>query len=420
MIPAVPMGGETDAYAPLRRPSFRRFLAGAFAANVGTQILKVAAGYEIYRSTHSVQALLGLGLVAYLPILALSLQAGWLVDRFERRGVLAGALALQALSAAGLALLVHAGGPVWAWYPLLLVAASGRAIQSPAAVSVYPALLEPKELSRGVTWNSATYQVGCVVGPLLGGLLLSGLGTTMTLGLVALGPLICMALLPGLALLRPFPPMADERPRERLMGGFTFLGRNRAILGALAVDFVAVLFGGVDGILPMFAADILRCGPVGLGALNAAPFVGSLIMSFRLAHRPRLKRPGRLMLGAVLAFGLCMLAFAVSRHLAGSLLALLGSGLFDQVSVYVRQSLVQLRTPEALRGRVQAVNFLFIGSSNELGECESALSAWVLGPVGSVVLGGVAVLLVVLGAARIFPELRRLKTLEPETAPEAP
>jgi hypothetical protein len=226
------------------------------------------------------------------------------------------------------------------------------------------------------------------------------------------GPLAYLALLPGMQALRESPPPSQEGIREQVLGGFRFVLANQPILGALSVDFVAVLFGGVEGILPMFAQDILRCGPDGLGALKAAQFLGALVMNFFLAHRPVLPRPGRSMLLAVAGFGACMLVFAVSANMALSLAALAAAGMFDQVSVYVRQTMVQLRTPEALKGRVQAVNFLFIGSSNELGEFESGVTAGLLGPVGSVLMGGVAVLVVVAAARSIFPELVALPTLD--------
>jgi len=401
-----------DTYAPFRRPAYRLFLAGSLATNLSNQVLAVTAGYHLYQITRSASSLALIGLMNYLPIFLLSLPAGWASDHFPRRRVLAFALCLQALAALGLVALAGLGGPAWPWYPLLFLAACGRAIQTPAGASFYPQFLAIEEVPRGVSWNSATYQAGSVLGPILGGLLLHWLGVPGTLVFVVAGPLVSLLLLPGLRQLRESPPPAVEPLRARILGGFSFVRGQKAILGALSVDFVAVLFGGVDGILPMFAQDILHCGPIGQGALKAAPFLGNLAMSFRLAHRPRLPRPGRAMLLAVAGFGACMLVFALSRRIELSLLALLASGMLDQVSVYVRQTMVQLRTPEALRGRVQAVNFLFVGSSNELGEFESGATAWLLGPVGSVLLGGGMVLLVVAAARGVFPDLLALPSLE--------
>ncbi len=372
----------------------------------------MTAGNHLYSTTNSAWPLALVGLMAYLPTLTLSLPAGWASDHFPRRSVIAFALSLQGLGVLGLILLTATGGPQWPWYPLLFLAGSGRALLTPSGVSFYPQLLEASEVPRGVSWNSATNQAGTVLGLLAGGLLLHWFSVTETLCVALAGPLIYLALLPALKPLRELPAPAEEALREKLLGGFKFVWAQKPILGALSLDFVAVLFGGASGIAPMFALDILHCGSIGQGALMAAPFVGSLIMGFRLAHHPVLPRPGRAMLFAVAGFGLCMLVFGFSRRLDLSLLALAASGMLDQISVYVRQTMVQLRTPEALRGRVQAVNFLFIGSSNELGEFESGATAAFLGPLGSVFLGGTAVLLVVLAASRLFPELLTLPSLE--------
>jgi len=401
-----------DPYAPLRRASYRNFLTGGLVTNLSSQILKVTAGYYLYRTTHSAWSLALVGLMSYLPILLLSLPAGWASDHFPRRRIMAVALSLQASAALGLALVAGLEGPRWLWYPLLFWAGCGRALQTPSAVSLYPQLLEADEVPRGVSWNSANYQIGAVVGPLIGGLLLHYLGVAHTLLFVLAGPLAFILLLPGLKTLRELPPPVSEHLREKLLGGFKFVWAHKPILGALSVDFVAVLFGGVEGILPMFAQDILRCGPIGQGALMAAPFLGAFVMSFRLAHRPVLPRPGRAMLLAVAGFGVCMLVFGLSGNLLLSLGALGVSGMLDQISVYVRQTMVQLQTPESLRGRVQAVNFLFIGSSNELGECESGITAGFMGPVGSVLMGACAVLVVVAGAGKVFPDLLNLPSLD--------
>ncbi len=406
-------GDGGGAYAPLRRPAFRRYLLGSLSSNLSDRGLKVAAGYYLYAATRSAWALALVGLTSYLPILLLSLPGGWAADRFPRKRVLAAALSLQALGALGLLLLVGLGGPAWGWYPLLLVCGGGGALLDPARVSLYPQLVAPGEVPRAVSWNSSNFQISTVAGLLLGGVFYRFLGVAGSLAFAAAGPLVFLALLPGLRILRESPAAAAarERFRDRLLGGFRFVWAAKPILGALSVDFVAVLFGGVDGIMPMFAQDILRCGPLGQGALMAAPFAGALAMSFTLAHRPRLRRPGRAMLLAVAGFGLCTLAFGLSRSLPLSLLALVGAGVLDQVSVYVRQTMVQLRTPPELLGRVQAVNFLFIGSSNQLGEFESGVTAALLGPVGSVLLGGCAAVGVVAAAAAVFPDLRALDSL---------
>ena len=407
------MSKTSDPYAALRRPSYRRFLLGALGVNLSNQALQVTAAWHLYGQTHSAWSLFLIALMNYVPILLLSLPAGWAVDHYERRKVLALAQAAQLAAALGLCLLVALGGPDWGWYPLLLLASAGRALQTPASVSLYPLLVEPEEMPRAVAFNSGNFQVGAIFGPILGGLCYRWLGVAPALAFAALGPLVNLLVLPTLQLLRQAPAPAIEPLKQKILGGFRFVWSQQAIFGALSVDFVAVLFGGVDGILPMFARDLLHCGSVGFGFLKAAIFIGAFIMSWGLLHRPVLPKPGQAMLSAVAGFGLCMLVFAMSRNFFVSMAALVGAGMLDQVSVYVRQTLVQLRTPEALRGRVQAVNFLFIGSSNELGEAESAATAVWLGPVGSVVLGGVAVLVTVATWSLLFKELRQLDSLSP-------
>jgi MFS family permease len=404
-----------DPYAPLRRPGFRRFLGASLSVNLAGQMLRLTAANHLYTATHSAWTLALVGLTNYLPILLFSLPSGWAADHFPKRAVMATAAALQAAAVLGLCAVVAWGGPIWAWFPLLFLAGTGRAMNSPAAASFYPQLVEESEVPRAVSWDSSMFQAGSIVGPLLGGVLLWWLGPVKTLLIVALGPLIQMSLLPGFHILRDFAKPKAEPLKERMLGGFRFVWKERPILGAMSVDFVAVLFGGVVGILAMYAVDILHCGAVGQGALTSAPYVGALIMSFFLVHKPNLQRPGRAMLTAVAGFGVCMLVFGISRNLWLSLAALTLSGMLDQISVYVRRTMVQLRTPEELRGRVQAVNFLFIGSSNELGEVESSVTAGWFGPVGSVVFGGLAVLGVVAAAANIFPEFRKMETLGPKS-----
>jgi MFS family permease len=401
-----------DPYAALRRPAYRRFLGGAFLSNLSDQALAVAAGWHLYERTGSAWALALIGLMNYLPIFLFSIPAGWVADHFPRKKVMAASLSLKATAALSLCALTALNGPEWAWFPLLFLGAMGRSFNTPAAVSFWPLTMPAEQVHNAVTWNSANFQFGAIVGPILGGLLLAAFGTTATLAFAAAGPLLYLTLLPGIQARLQAPPLA-EAWKEKVLGGFKFVWRDKPMLGALSLDFVSVLFGGVEGIMPIFAKDILHCGPEGLGLLRAAPFAGALLMSLSLAHLPPLKRPGREMLWSVLAFGAFMLLFAYSRSLWLSLLALLATGMMDQISVYVRQTMVQLRTPEHLKGRVQAVNFLFIGSSNELGEVESGVSAAWLGPVGSVVLGGVAVLGTVGVWAWRFPELRELPRLKP-------
>lgn len=398
-----------DAYLALRRPSFRAFLGGSLLKNLSNQALTVTVAWHLYEQTGSAWALAAIGLANYLPIFTLSLPAGWLADHFERRRVLAWSLALEVVAALSLLGLAWAGAPLGWWYVLVFLAACGRAVGTPNSVSLYPLLMPKEAVPNAVTWGSATFQAGAVVGPILGGLILHATSDLGSLAFAAFGPLAFLLLLTRVRpIRRQDRPSKGESLKSRVLGGFRFVRKERSILAALSLDFVAVLFGGVEGIMPIFAKDFLHCGALGYGFLKAAPFAGALVMSVLIAHLAPMRRPGRAMLRCVAGFGLCMLVFAVSRLFWLSMLALLTAGLLDQISVYVRQTLVQTRTPEALRGRVQAVNFLFIGSSNELGEAESGVTAAILGPVGSVLMGGGAVLLVVALWSRYFPALRDL------------
>ena len=402
-----------DPYGALRHGAYRRYLSGALGYNLSNQSISVAVGWHLYAATHSYMALMLIGMANYLPILLFSLPAGLVADRFERRRILQVTTFSAASSALGLAALAWLGGPEWAWYALLFAAATARAFHTPAAVSFYPTLLPKEEILNGVSWNSSNYQLGAVAGPALGGLLVSLGGPVLALAFGALGPFAYCLLLMGIKPLRePEPGLRGIGLWDRLSGGLRFVLGQKEILGAISLDLFAVLFGGVEGIMPAFAQDILHCGPVGLGFLKASPFMGAFVMGFFLAHKPMVEKAGRSMLYSVAGFGICMIAFGLSTSLALSLLALFIAGALDIISVVVRQTLVQVRTPEELRGRVQAVNFLFIGSSNELGEAESGAAAYLFGAVPSVVIGGIITLLVVAGVAWKSPQLRNLGSLK--------
>jgi MFS family permease len=404
---------KLDPYASFRRPAYRAFLYGSLLRNLGSQALTVTAAWHLYERTNSAWALAAIGFCNYLPIFLFSLPAGGLADHYDRRRVLFWATSLELFAYLGLAWLAFSGAATGWWYLFITLAATARAVGQPSGVSLYPLLMAAEEVPTAVTWGSANYQIGAIGGPILGALVLHAAGPAKTLLLASACPAAYLWLLGRMHLYRPQPlPDTREPLKQRLLEGFRFVRAERAMYASLSLDFVAVLFGGVEGIMPIFARDFLGCGEIGYGLLKAAPFAGNLAMSLYLAHRPPLRKPGRDMLVSVGLFGACMGVFAVSRLLWLSLAALFASGVLDQVSVYVRQTLVQLRTPEALRGRVQAVNFLFIGSSNELGEFESGATAALVGPVASVLLGAGAVLLFVVAWSAYFPALRQLPPLE--------
>ncbi len=400
-----------DPYAPLRVPSFLQFLAGSQLSHWSQQIMLVALGWTLYDRTASAWPLAWVGLARYLPVLFFSLPGGHLADHYDRRGLLRWTLLAQLACALCLAWAAWVHAPYWIWYAIVFLNSSARALHTPVAVSFYPSLLPKQFLGNAVAWTSANYQVGVVIGFVLGGALVQGFGPVVALATCAAGPALYLFALAGLRPLRVVKPSSGAEPlRKRLLGGWHFLQKEGVIRWALTMDLFAVLFGGAEAIMPIFAKDILGVQAFGQGLLLAAGFAGALVMSFWIAHHP-LKRAGRSMLLAVAGFGLCMIVFSLSRVFWLSLVALFVSGALDQISVVVRQTLVQMRTPERLRGRVQAINFLFIGSSNELGEVESGVTAGLFGPVASVFAGGVITVLVVLGVAGMAPELRKLETL---------
>jgi MFS family permease len=400
-----------DPYGALRHGAFRRFLVGAQALHLGGQAVDLALGYHLYQLTGSAWSLAFMGLAKYLPIFLLSLPAGLLVDNVERRLIMRATLSAQVLAALGLAYLAIHGGPLPLWYGLILLWSSARAVHTPASVSFYPTLIPESAIGNAVPWNSSNFQMGAMVGPALAGFLIAWRGPEAAFIFGAAGPAFFLLMLVGLRPVRTYQASASQESiASRVAGGWRFVAAHKPILAALTLDLFAVLFGGVEAILPMFARDILHVGPVGLGFLKAAPFAGAFIISFYLAHHP-MRHAGRSMIQAVAGFGLCMIVFGVSRVYAISLMALFLSGALDNISVVVRQTLVQLSTPEGLRGRVQAVNFLFIGSSNELGEFESGVAAASMGAVSSVLAGGVVVMLVVAAVAWKWPQLKELGQL---------
>lgn len=400
--------------SPFAHRDFRRFFASRIASGIAIQIVNVGVGWTVYDLTGDPFALGLVGLVTFLPTVLLALVTGQVADRFERRRVLVLAFAGAASAVAGL--LVHqllASRAVWPVFVLVFLFGAARAFANPAGAALLPSLVPVELLRVAVTWNSMAFQGSIVLGPAIGGLLWLW-GGTAVFGTAVAGFLVAIGLLGGLA---PRPPVPSEEPPglARLLAGFGYIRTRRLILGAVSLDMVAVLLGGATALLPIFAKDILEVGPAGLGALRAAPAVGAVAMALWLARRPLERRVGRKMLVAVGVFGLAMVGFGLSTSFPLSLACLVVAGAADMVSVVVRQTLVQLETPDSMRGRVAAVNTLFIGASNELGEFESGLVAGLLGTVPATVLGGLGTILAALFWARLFPELRERDRLVPES-----
>jgi MFS family permease len=374
-------------------------------------MLSVAVGWELYQRTESATALGLVGLVQFLPVFFLSLPAGHAADRYSRKRVYLLALGLMALASAALAVLSFVQGPVPLVFVCLFLVGVSRSFSAPARWSLVPQLIPRAVLANAVTWNSSGWQTASVVGPALGGLVIAAAGEAGgAYAAAALVPLICAGLL------APVRPRAESRPAESvslasLLAGLRFVWRTKLILATITLDLFAVLLGGATALLPIFARDILEVGPVGLGWLRAAPSLGALAMALILAHRPPLRRAGRTLLWSVAGFGAATVVFGLSENFALSFAMLALTGALDNVSVVVRGTLVQVLTPDSMRGRVSAVTAVFIGSSNELGAFESGVTADWFGPVWSVVGGGVGTVLVVLAVMLTWPQVLGLGSL---------
>jgi MFS family permease len=409
-------------YAILRNRDFLYYLLGRFMASFGQQMLTVAVGWEIYERTHSSLALGLVGLTAFLPMVLMTLPAGHVADTRERRKVIILMQTTLALTSLGLALVSWEGMPVVWIYVCLFAAGMARTFLWSASASFLPQLVEREEFPLAVNWSSSTFQFSAVTGPAAGGALIALMHTHKAAAVYlsnAVAAFFCVVMI-CLVRARQKPVVKQEVTLESILGGFRFVFNHRVILGAITLDLFAVLFGGATALLPVYAKDILKVGPQGLGLLTAALPVGSLTCALLMAHRPPMKKAGRALIAAVIIFGLATMAFGWSRWFWFSLLMLFVCGFVDNVSVIVRHTLVQLLTPDAMRGRVSAVNNLFIGTSNELGGFESGLVSQYFGPVFSVVSGGVATVVVVLAVAWIWPEIPRFGRLVQESDPAIP
>lgn len=392
--------------------SFMRLWFARLASVSASQMLMVALGWQMYDLTGSAWDLGLVGLAQFVPALLLALPAGQFIDRHHRGRILAGCLAVNVVVAAVLAAGSATGHVNREWIlGLSVVLGCLRAVQMPAQQALTPLLVPAEVLPRAMAFSSAGLQGAIIAGPALGGFIYAA-GAAVTYGvcavLFAVGTALC------LTITYEHEPAPHEAPGlDHLLAGIRFVFAHKVVLGAVSLDLFAVLLGGAVALLPMFAKDILHVGPAGLGFLRAAPAAGALLMSIWLTRHPLRRRVGRLLLLAVAVYGAATLVFGLSTHFWLSMAALAVTGAADMVSVVIRQTLVQLETPDAMRGRVSAVNSLFIGASNQLGEFESGATAALLGPVGSVVLGGAGVLLVAALWPRLFPALARRDTLLP-------
>ncbi len=410
---------KRDPFLALRIADFRLLLAGRFLATLGEQMLGVAVGWELYLRTHSALALGIIGLAEVLPIILLSLPAGYIADRFNRKHVMMVAQMIAAVGALGLAVLSATRGELPLFYLCLIFIGASDAFSSAASSSLVPQTVPPEAFENAATWSSSSFQLAAVIGPALGGVVIALRGGAATLVYVL--DLVAIVLyLALLLIMRANRPVArtQETPSLRAMGaGISFIRQTPIILAASTLDLFAVLLGGATTLLPIFATSILHVGPTGLGLLRAAPSVGAVCMAVALAFRRPFRRAGRTLLIAVAGFGVATIVFGLSRNFWLSLAMLAALGALDNISVVIRSTLLLLRTPDALRGRISAVSNIFIGASNQLGGFESGVTAAILGPVASVGLGGVGTLLVVGAVAFIWPQMRRLGSVRPDDAP---
>jgi MFS family permease len=396
-----------DAYAAFRIPAYRRYFLGNLIFILGLQMLKVAVGWEMYERTGSALNLGYVGLVQYLPQLAFVAVAGHITDVYNRKRVLMGAVMVVAAAAVGLAVNSALEGPTAVTYLCLFAAGTARAFWMPARSAFLPGIVPMTIFSNAVSWNTSGFEIASFIGPALGGLLIGyGGGVTTVYVLNAIMVTAFVALLAGIAYRHERPAVRVPISLQSLSAGFTFIWKTKVVLSVMMLDMFGVLLGGATALMPIFAKDILQVGPKGLGWLLAAPSVGAFTAALIQAHMGPLRKAGRTILLAVTLFGLATIAFGLSRSFPLSLAMLFVIGVCDNISVVVRSTLVQMSTPDDMRGRVSALNGLFIGTSNELGAFESGAVANLLGPVASVVIGGIGTIAVVGVIAWFSPQLR--------------
>ena len=380
-------------------------------SNVGLQMQSTAIGWELYDRTHSAYALGFVGLVALLPMLALALPAGHIIDTQDRRRVLMASLAIFTISSVGLAFVSAARGPLVALYGCVLISGVARAFHTPARNALLPGLVPATLLANAVTWNSGGWQLAAVVGPALGGALIAARGGAFAVYLCSAVGTLTFFFLAAAIRHRSAERLAGEITVSALVAGVRFVARSKLLLATITLDLFAVLLGGASTLLPIYAKDILHVGPAGLGWLDAAPSLGAVLMAVGLASRPPMRRAGRTLLWAVFGFGVGTLVFGLSTSFPLSLAMLAVIGGLDMVSVVIRHTIAPLVTPDEMRGRVGSITGLFIGTSNQLGGFESGAVAGAFGPVFSVVSGAIGTIIVVIAVAWHWPAIRRLGTL---------
>ena len=388
-------------------PAFRRFWFARLCTTIGYQMFTVAVGWQMYDLTRDPFMLGLVGLVQFLPSVVLMLMSGHVADRFDRRRIVRTCQAVEAVIAATM-VAASVAGWIQPHLIFLFVALIGatRAFETPTLQALLPAVVTSRQLPRAVALASSAGQTAIIVGPAVGGFAYAA-GSGVVYGMAAALFAIAALLVSGLGLRQAPQRLTAPVSMQTLFAGFAYIRRHQILLGAISLDLFAVLLGGATALLPIYARDILHTGPWGLGLLRSSPAIGALAMALWLARHPLNRRAGRIMFGAVALFGVATMVFGVSRWLPLSMVSLVVLGAADMISVVVRTTLVQLDTPDDMRGRVGAVNSVFIGASNQLGEFESGATAALFGPVGAVLLGGIGTLVVVVAWMRLFPALAK-------------
>lgn len=408
------MEEKHDAYAVLRVRDFRFFLTFRFFTTLAFQMQNIIVGWQVYELTRDPLALGFVGLAEAVPNIATALFAGHAADRYNRKRIIV-LFTLLFLSGTALLFLFSLKQPgiltrigVLPIYGVVVISGISRAFLYPSIIALMAQLVPRNLYTNSSTWNSTTWHIGAITGPAIGGLVYGFFGVRVAYLGVLFFLLVSLALL-GFVKNRPTPASVEgETLLQRLSSGIKFVFKNQVLLGTMSLDMFAVLFGGAIAMLPIFAAEVLFVGPQGLGFLRAAPMVGAVMMSLVMAHRPPMVHAGRYLMIGVAGFGLSIICFALSRNFYLSLCLLFCSGLFDNISVIIRSTAMQLITPDEMRGRVASVNSIFIGSSNEIGSFESGIAAKLMGLVPSVIFGGSMTLLVVAVTSRFAPMLRKL------------
>lgn len=408
------LNGKHDAYAVLKVSDFRLFLTFRFFTTIAFQMQSIIVGWQMYELTRDPLALGLIGLAEALPNISVVLYAGHAADRYNRKRIiiwftllfLTGTSLLFLFTVRSLGIIAALG--VLPIYGVVMISGISRAFLYPSIIALMSQLIPRYLYTNASTWNSTAWHVAAITGPAIGGLVYGFFGVRNAY-LTVLFFLFLALLLLSFVKNRPAPPVNEgEKLLQRLSSGLKFVFRNQVLSGAMSLDMFAVLFGGAVAMLPVFAAEVLMVGPQGLGFLRAAPMAGAVIMSLFIAHRPPMARAGRYLMIGVAGFGISIIGFALSKNFYLSLALLMLSGMFDNISVIIRATAMQLITPDEMRGRVASVNAIFIGSSNEIGSFESGVAAKLLGLIPSVIFGGCMTLFTVGLTARFAPKLRNL------------